>query len=164
MKPLDGSIRREFIRGSTDLINPNDLAESSHQSVFELFTLIAKDLYRSSETWKHLLNQARTDNSGFLVRNLERFGEFRKMINIRQNIIRDLGCLPVNRFQFVPTARPLLGPVMRSGTAVRLDDNHSIRSNADKTDKRRLSTFSRTLGAEMILCLPNAKVSPVKPV
>ena len=78
--------RRGFIRGSTDLIDPKDLTESYHQSVIELFTLIAKDLYRGSKTWKHLLNQGRTDSSGFLVRNRKRFGEFGKMIYICQNV------------------------------------------------------------------------------
>ena len=49
---LRGLVRRSrgFIRGSTDLIDPKDLTESSHQSVIELFTLIAKDLYRGSKT------------------------------------------------------------------------------------------------------------------
>ena len=54
----------------------------------------------------------------------------------------------VNQFQFVPTARQLLGPVTRSGAAVRLDDNYSTRGSVDKTDTRRLSTLSRKLGTE----------------
>ena len=58
------------------------------------------------------------------------------------------GVYHVNRFQFVPTARQLLGPVTRSGAAARLDDNYSTRGSADKTDTRRLSTLSRTRGAE----------------